>query len=292
MVSFNIGGVPEHFNLPWRLAIEEKLFEKENINLHWQDYPGGTGATNKALRDKELDLCICLTEGITADIVVGNPVKIIKTYVESPLTWGMYVAQNSSFENLQQLENKDDVKNRFAISRFGSGSYLMAYVKAKDLGWDTQKLQFVALANLDGMISGLQNADAEVFMWEKVMTQPRVQSGELRYIGECVTPWSCFMLVGRVEILEKYPSEILKICEIINQFCKNFKQIPQIIEILTKRYQINEEHTKKWLQETEWATDMSVSEQMLAKVVQTLFELKIINKNLNINELRELYWKC
>ena len=30
MKTIRIGGVPEHFNLPWHLAMEEGNFEKEN----------------------------------------------------------------------------------------------------------------------------------------------------------------------------------------------------------------------------------------------------------------------
>ena len=36
---FKVGGVPEHFNFPWKKAIEEGLFEKNNISLPvvWDD---------------------------------------------------------------------------------------------------------------------------------------------------------------------------------------------------------------------------------------------------------------
>jgi hypothetical protein len=34
-------GVPEHFNLPWHLAIENR-FNQQNIDLQWTDVPEGT----------------------------------------------------------------------------------------------------------------------------------------------------------------------------------------------------------------------------------------------------------
>ena len=34
MKRFKIGGVPEHFNLPWRLAIEEGKFRELDVELH------------------------------------------------------------------------------------------------------------------------------------------------------------------------------------------------------------------------------------------------------------------
>ncbi|HEX8548199.1 MAG TPA: ABC transporter substrate-binding protein, partial [Cytophagaceae bacterium] len=77
MTTIRIGGVPEHFNLPWHLAMEEGLFSKLGLNLSWKDYPAGTGAMCKDLRNDELDLAIVLTEGIVADIINGSPAKLI-----------------------------------------------------------------------------------------------------------------------------------------------------------------------------------------------------------------------
>jgi ABC-type nitrate/sulfonate/bicarbonate transport system substrate-binding protein len=62
--TVSIGGVPEHFNLPWYLALENGDFKHNEINLRWKDYPGGTGAMTKALRSGDLDLAVILTEGI------------------------------------------------------------------------------------------------------------------------------------------------------------------------------------------------------------------------------------
>jgi len=53
MKRFKIGGVPEHFNLPWRLAIEEGKFKAAGIELHWSDMTGGTG---QMIKDFKPDL--------------------------------------------------------------------------------------------------------------------------------------------------------------------------------------------------------------------------------------------
>jgi ABC-type nitrate/sulfonate/bicarbonate transport system substrate-binding protein len=273
MISLRLGGVPEHFNLPWRLAIEEGIFKNQNIDLQWIDHAGGTGSMTKALQDADLDMAICLTEGIVADIVKGNKAKIVKVYVQSPLTWGIYVNALRTIQTVEELEGKF-----FGISRFGSGSHLMAYVKAQDLGWDTKKMQFVLLKNLEGIREGLQNNLADAFMWEKVMTQPYVDSGELRFIGECITPWSCFVLAVREDILTKHTETIKKITEIINQYVQGFKQRPHIIELLAQRYQIDLEDTAHWLHQTVWAENNDVPEAMIEKVQKTLQELEIIKE--------------
>ena len=81
MKTVKIIGVPEHFNLPWHLAIEEGAFEERGIQLEWTDIPEGTGKMSQMLKDGETDLAIILTEGIVKSITEGNPVKIIQEYI-------------------------------------------------------------------------------------------------------------------------------------------------------------------------------------------------------------------
>ena len=39
MKEVRIVGVPEHFNLPWHMAMEDRMFEDRGIDLHWTDVP-------------------------------------------------------------------------------------------------------------------------------------------------------------------------------------------------------------------------------------------------------------
>jgi ABC-type nitrate/sulfonate/bicarbonate transport system substrate-binding protein len=48
-------------------------------------------------------------------------------------------------------------------------------------------------------------------MWERFMTKPLVDKGIFRRIGDCPTPWPCFVIAVRDEILEKYPEAIKSI---------------------------------------------------------------------------------
>jgi sulfonate transport system substrate-binding protein len=120
MKKVNIGGVPEHFNLAWYLTLKDGEYKEEGINLRWKDYHGGTGQMCKALRNKEIDIAVILTEGIIKDIIDGNNCKIVQVFVQSPLIWGIHVKAKSSFHSIADLKG-----TRAAISRYGSGSHLM-----------------------------------------------------------------------------------------------------------------------------------------------------------------------
>ena len=73
--------------------------------------------------NNEIDIAVLLTEGIVTDIINGNQSKIVHTYVQSPLIWGVHVPYNSNFHSVKDLENQ-----RIAISRYNSGSHLMSYL--------------------------------------------------------------------------------------------------------------------------------------------------------------------
>ena len=272
MTTVKIAGVPEHFNFPWHLAIENEDFEKENIDLQWTDVPEGTGKMCQMLRDDLTDIAVILTEGIVKDIVSGNRSKIVQIYVESPLIWGIHVAENSTCKTLADLENK-----KVAISRLGSGSQLMAYVNADNQGWKTDKLQFEIVNTIDGAVEALTNGTADYFMWERFMTKPLVDKGIFRRIANCPTPWPCFVIAVREEVLEKNAFLISKILKIINQTTEDFKEIPSIDKTLALKYHQKIEDIQEWLSLTHWS-QKPLSAEMLNKVQNQLLQLKIIDK--------------
>lgn len=272
MTTIKIAGVPEHFNLPWYLCIENGDFAKENIDLQWTDIPEGTGKMCQMLRNGETDIAVILTEGIVKDIVGGNPSKIVQVYVESPLIWGIHVAAKSNYKTLNDLEN-----TKAAISRLGSGSQLMAYVNANNKGWKTDNLQFEIVNTIDGAVEALTNGTADYFMWERFMTKPLVDNGIFRRIDDCPTPWPCFVIAVRDEILEKEPKIISKILKIINNKTSEFKSIPNIDQTLSDTFRQKKEDIQEWLSITEWSQN-NLDEKVLNKIQNQLFELGIIDK--------------
>tara|TARA_R110000765_G_scaffold52453_3_gene105516 strand:+ start:177 stop:1022 length:846 start_codon:yes stop_codon:yes gene_type:complete len=279
MKTVKIIGVPEHFNLPWHLAIEEGAFEERGIDLSWTDIPEGTGKMCELLKNQETDLAIILTEGIVKSIIEGNKVKIIQEYIASPLLWGIHVDANSTYRSLEELKN-----TTAAISRFGSGSHLMAYVQAKQMGWETEKLKFNLVNNLNGAVESLSTAKSDYFMWERFTTKPLVDSGIFRHLGNCPTPWPCFMLVGTDEFLTENKSLVKHIQEIINIYTVEFKQIPRIDATLANRYHQKLEDIQEWLQITEWS-QKQLPEDTLIKIQETLKELDLIDKSVSISKI-------
>ena len=272
MKTIKIAGVPEHFNLPWHLCLENGEFEEAGIDLQWTDVPEGTGKMCQMLRDGVTDIAVILTEGIVKDINAGNSSKIVQVYVESPLIWGIHVDAKSNYTSFSDLEN-----TKVAISRLGSGSHLMAFVNAQNQGWKTNDLQFEIVNTIDGAVEALSTGKADYFMWEKFMTKPLVDNGTFRRIADCPTPWPCFVIAVRNEILEQYPQTIELILEIINTTTSEFKDIPSINRSLASRYNQKTEDIDSWLSQTRWS-QKSMTVETLNKVQNQLFDLHLIDK--------------
>ena len=272
MTTLKIAGVPEHFNLPWHLCLENDEFATANIDLQWTDVPEGTGKLCQMLRSGEIDIAVILTEGMVKDIVSGNPSKIVQVYVDSPLLWGIHVAANSKFKTIADLQDA-----KVAISRIGSGSQLMAYVNAEQNGWKTADLQFEIVNTIDGAVESLTAGKSDYFMWEHFMTKPLVDQGIFRRLGDCPTPWPCFVIAVREEVLENHTSAISDLLAIINKKTRAFKNLPNIDGILASRYKLKISDIQEWLSLTHWSQNQ-LQEEVLNKVQNQLLDLSLINK--------------
>ncbi|MGJ8737681.1 substrate-binding domain-containing protein [Zobellia laminariae] len=274
MKKVRIIGVPEHFNLPWHMAIEEGAFEERGIDLQWTEVPEGTGRMCQMLQDEETDLAIILTEGLVKSITEGNPAKIVQEYISTPLQWGIHVGAKSKYKSIAELKD-----TKAAISRLGSGSHLMAFVNAQNEGWATNSLQFEIINNLDGAVTALTEGTADYFMWEHFTTKPLVDKGVFRRLGDCPTPWPCFVVAATQKFLDEEKSTLNHILEVINDYTSEFKQIPSIDRSLANRYGQQLADIQEWLKITKWS-QKQLPEATLTKVQDTLRELNLIDKSI------------
>ena len=275
MKTLKVGGVPEHFNLPWHLCIENDEFKKEDINVIWKDFPDGTGAMTRALRSGEIDVAVLLTEGAVKDIISGNEAKIVQSYIGSSLIWGIHVDANSEYQNIQDLEGK-----KVAISRVGSGSQLMAYVNAQNQGWDPSSLEFEIVGDINGAIEALKEGRADYFMWEHFTTKPLVDNKTFRRVADCPTPWPCFVIAAKNKVLKFDYADVRKMTDIVNKKSSEILNIPGIDKVFAERYEQKIEDIRKWMEITSWSQHQ-ISEEDLEEVQQQLLKLDLISNTID-----------
>lgn len=273
LTGLKIGGVPEHFNLPWRLAIEEGRFREIGLDLHWSDMSGGTGQMIKGLSTGTLDVAVLLTEGITKAILEGLDARIIQVYVTTPLHWGIHVPFRSDIKTVDQLRDKV-----FAISREGSGSHLMTYVKASQEGWDTEHLKFNVVGDIYGGLWALEHDEAQGFLWEKYTSFPFAEQGKCRYIDEVVTPWPCFVIAVRKEVLDQHSAILGEMCRVVNSKALEVKKDADSVEVISWRYNLRSGQVENWLIETDWNYDGIEYPLAFDKVIRYLIKLGLLKQ--------------
>lgn len=284
MKGLKIGGVPEHFNLPWRLAIEEGRFRDIGLDLHWSDMGGGTGQMIRGLETGALDIAVLLTEGITKSILEGLKAKIIQIYVVSPLHWGIHVPFKSDFKTVDDLKDQT-----FAISREGSGSHLMTYVKASQEGWDTDTLKFNVVGDIYGGLWALEHNEAQAFLWEKYTTFPYTEQGKCRYIDEVVTPWPCFVIAVREEVLNENGALLKEMCRVVNEKALEVKKSENTVEVISWRYNLRSGQVENWLIETDWNYNGIEDPLAFDKTIRYLLKLKLIQPEQAENWQQKLF---
>lgn len=271
MNKIRIGGVPEHFNLPWHLALEGRRFERAGLAVDWRDYPGGSGAMARALRAGELDAALLLTEGAVAGIADGGGFRIAARYVDSPLIWGIHVPAASRFDSVDSL-----LGARHAISRQGSGSHLMAFVHARQRGWPLDALELVVVGHLDGAVEAFAAGSADVFFWEKFMTKPLVDAGRFRRVGEFSAPWPAFVLCVADGLGAEVRSAIERALAIVLDEARELRTRADAPTLIARRYGLAAADVADWLAVTRWSEQVGIDAADLEAACGALNDLGLL----------------
>lgn len=271
-IKLKLGGVPEHFNLLWDLDACRNLFADKGITYDFFEFPGGTGAMSEAVKSGFLDGAVILTEGAVSEISRGANYKIVCPFVESPLFWGIFSSSHHSITDLNNLANK-----KFAISRFNSGSHLMAQYLAFQHGVTLTPNNFYPANDLDGARKALAEGKADLFLWEKYMTNPLVISGEFRKVGEVTPPWNSFVLVMRKDVIDKNPALIPRLKVAIREAGLRFTSISDAPSQIAARYKISLFDAQEWFRQVHYFEGNPFTQNITA-TAKLLHQFSIIER--------------
>lgn len=293
--TLRVGLVPEHFNLPWHIALEEGRFAAVGVNLEIVTTPGGTGDLMAGLRDGSLDVAVSLTEGTLKTCALEpDALKIVGCFTMSPLPWGIHTgAQQTEVQTVADLQTR-----RFAISRPDSGSHLMAVVLAEEQGWAAQRAAwaassgggaaaspadgaaeagdgtkatkaqpFLEVGHLPGALTALSegcgghggNGDmASGFLWEKTTTQPHVDSGVLRRLGVVYTPWPAFVVSASAATLRHAPQALAAALSTVGDVATELKADKgRTVALARARHGLSDEAANEWIEQVVWASPIA-----------------------------------
>jgi len=284
LATVRVAGVPEHFNGPFHIAKERGLYEAASVNMEWSMTPQGTGAMCSKLEADEVDVAIMLSEGAVARAAAGGTFKVVGTYVQSPLRWGVHTKRGSGLKSIDDLRGKT-----FGVSRMLSGSHLMAYVMAHQRAWDLGKdVPLHLCGTLDGAREAMGKGEIDAWLWEKFTTKFLVDSGEWDIVGEVPTPWPCFLIVASDRAIETHAKEIRALVETTGPVCTEYKANAgkSTFEYVAKNHKVHDEgDAAEWLDCTEWACSLQVDEATLVKTQEALVTIGQLEKAVALEKL-------
>jgi hypothetical protein len=103
-----------------------------------------------------------------------------------------------------------------------------------------------------------------------------VDNGPFRRVGECPTPWPCFVIAVRNDVLENDLDSVKTILDIINETTADFKNIPSIDRMIANRYNQELEDVREWLSITEWSQE-NLNASQVQRIQETLLHLELID---------------
>jgi len=213
-------------------------------------------------------LAVMLAEGATARAVAGAPLKVVGTYVSSPLRWGIHVRKGSGLANPDALRGKV-----FGVSRMLSGSHLMAHVFAHERGWDLERdAPLKVVHTLDGAREAMGKGEIDAWLWEKFTTKHLVDSGEWDIVGEVPTPWPCFLFVASDTAIAERGEALRNFVEATQPVCREFKANAggSTVAYVAKNHALQEADASEWLDGTQWQCSLEVAAETLHKTQEAL----------------------
>lgn len=255
-----IGGVPEHFNYPARLAAADV-----GAAFRWSEFPGGSGDLAAALRADELDGAIVLTEA-AALFAHRREIVVVGAYTKTPLTWGVHASAAREPVPLDEAT--------FAVSRMGSGSHLMALVDARSRGAPPPKFEVVG--NLEGARKALADGSADVFLWEKFTTKPLVDSGEWLRVGEVPTPWPCFAVVATRDAVQNRALDLGAALRAIHGYAAT---MPSRSAEIAAEYGQKPADVDAWLDTVAWAPFLTMPAAVLRSCTDALVDAAVLHES-------------
>ncbi|KAJ1457743.1 hypothetical protein M885DRAFT_615164 [Pelagophyceae sp. CCMP2097] len=272
-----VGGVPEHFNWPWHRALRSGAFGRQGLDVEWRTYPGGSGAMSAALKSGEIDVACMLTEAALAECHKGAPYKVFGFYVKSPLVWGIHAAANST--NCDDWAKCDDPV--VGVSRYGSGSHLMALVDARVRGKPAPQ-RWAVVESLPGARTALAAGSADAFFWEKFTTKPVCDAGEWKKVDECPTPWPCFALAVADAALAANggPEALLAALDVVRGEAERLKAAPAAaVAEIAAEYDLKPADVAEWFATVEWSCLPHAPKETLRFVAEALLDANILEKH-------------
>ncbi len=268
---FRVVGVPEHFNLPLMLLSEQ---HDRGQNWCYENVPGGTGAMTQKLIAGETDVALMLTEGVSRLCAESDDFIPIGHYTTTPLRWGVHAPSSEWILNKDML-----AEARIGISRFGSGSHMMAVSLLNDYKIQTTDSddRWHVIKNYAGALDAFDDKNIDLFLWEETMTAPACSKGRLAKIDVYTPPWCAFTFAAHRDRYTDIKDDFNEMIKTVGQKAAEFFADEERVCFETaRRFGLTTEVTQHWLKHNQVKPTLELSSEALQKAKEALTNIGLI----------------
>ncbi|TIB74095.1 hypothetical protein E3Q23_02767 [Wallemia mellicola] len=264
--------VKTHFQSPL-LQLAEKDNGKSFVLV---PCPSGTGQIINAFKNDEIDVSLALTESLLAGIAKGaTEFKFVGTYIESPLNWAVITGANAPYTSIKDLEG-----TTIGISRKGSGSEVMANVMALQKEWKNPP-KFLINDNFAKLRQSVNDGSTSCFMWEWFTTLPYVKTGEVKFIGNQLTPWPSWSIVAKPSLDR---SLVAQFVDNLDQAVRAFDESRtsgEAVDYVAETFNYDKQDVQEWIKGVTYSKShlRVVKKSVVESTLDTLVDAKVIEKN-------------
>lgn len=108
------------------------------------------------------------------------------------------------------------------------------------------------------------------------MTQPLVDTGEFRRVGQREVPWPAFVVSVRRQILGSHGRPIRKVLDVVARYAINLKRRKTAPLLIADTYGIRLTDAEKWLTSVRWGTGYRRPTAALSRITKALQTQQVI----------------
>jgi ABC-type nitrate/sulfonate/bicarbonate transport system substrate-binding protein len=195
------------------------------------------------------------------------------------LGWALSAGKNSKHDSIDTL-----YKTNVAISRYGSGSHIMAFVLADQREWlkkNEKPFDFTVLHNFKAMRDAVNDGSCDYFMWETFTTKPYHDSGEIKRIGQITPPWPAFLFAAHTDLLASDKEGLKRVLGAIQRATQLFmdQKEDESVKHVMRILEYPEEDVRRWFKTVHYAADhQQVSRNALNITLSTLLNADVVSE--------------
>jgi hypothetical protein len=114
-------------------------------------------------------------------------------------------------------------------------------------------------------------------MWERFMTQPVVDRGDFRRVGDFVAPWSAFVVCADRTLYQRSRDEIELLIRHAGAEAQRFAGDPATPARLEALFGLGQAQAREWLRTTRWADGLEPATGAIAAARRVLEQAGVIS---------------